>query len=465
MREVKPFTRFWNVLGESEARFQPGPVTDAMHSTWASFDVRLGGFGTLADIVWSLAPLLKLSDSERETIDRLRQSVLSWQEVHGLDPANNHVHLRDFFTRDELTVFDPERSKDAIPGSLWLVRCATGSSGLSHCLTTPYVARPEEKLAWAAYFSRQKVNSVSDYERHMRNGLASDYWLQFVTDAYVDHDGFYYFVAGVPDRPETLGGSAPARPPAPDNARAQILDELIRGDDFRAAMDAAWKFIREQLADLSQAARLEFDSPPESIVGTFIGPAAVHAKLVDGTSAAERMLADRDREQMSVWESFAWNVIATVRFAVLEVQETEPGDRLRVKDLLNGRKFWIYDTRVSESARRGEHLAAWIMKDSNSYYFESDAYGLSEDLGKKVTAALRQLFREHGTKSDAREFYNKMSLVAAAMVLIRDFAAPTPDLRTTTGEGLQPCVAYFAVHDQAAVLEALGQLDGWHADS
>ncbi len=478
LQQIKPFTRFWSISEEAGDRHMPSyppmsPVTDSLHATWSCYDVKLGGFGSLADILWSLSGLLRLTDAERDAIDRARQSHLAWYEIVSVERKQHIVRLRDLITETEIAVYDRPRITAATPGTLWLARCVRGPGELWHCVTTPYVASPGSKAAWLAYFARQGVKDANSYERHMRFGNKPDYWLEYAMDAYVGHNDLHIFVRGVPDRPRTLPHSlendglpleSMEEVLPPQDARTRILQRLLRTDAFARALEEAQRLVRQHLAD----ALREPDFDLEQVLGDdtlprLLGPAALHAPLLAGYSVAERGFEERDAASLTAEDEAGWRELLSTRYVIAEVLDTEPGVRLRVKDLIRNRTFWIYDTRVSRSMQRFSYLSAWIFKRGRSFELESDAYELSASRATEMARHVRELVRTQSTSREHDEAHIKtLSLAVTAMVAIQQLVQSAPVMQTTTGEALQPCVGHFTVHDRDVVIRAIDELADWH---
>jgi hypothetical protein len=71
--------------------------------------------------------------------------------------------------------------------------------------TTPYILVHPQLADWLAYFRRTfpATAGFDDYERHMKYGPTSEYWNDFVFEAYVNHQMEAIYLAGLPDIPES----------------------------------------------------------------------------------------------------------------------------------------------------------------------------------------------------------------------------------------------------------------------
>jgi hypothetical protein len=78
--------------------------------------------------------------------------------------------------------------------------------------TTPYVLSSHEKPRWEAYLKRtvsqKKTHTTANsHESLMKYGLSDTYWLEYIHEAYVNHQLEAIFLQGLPDVSSTRSHS------------------------------------------------------------------------------------------------------------------------------------------------------------------------------------------------------------------------------------------------------------------
>jgi len=82
-------------------------------------------------------------------------------------------------------------------------------SDLHITITTPYIIYNTNQQDWEGYFERvlpkiDKNPPILAYNELMKYGLISDYWNEYVFQAYSNHTDIIIFLYGVPDKSEDL---------------------------------------------------------------------------------------------------------------------------------------------------------------------------------------------------------------------------------------------------------------------
>ena len=130
------------------------------------------------------------------------------------------VTLREFVTGTQHRCVVPA-GYGGRPGEIWFVRVLpqpfeTMQKGYSLVFNTPYVVCREEEgrfvfadpKEWEAFFERTIPktgieNAGEAYAHLMKYGLSSNYWNEYVFEAYVNHRPDMILLAGFPDVPSS----------------------------------------------------------------------------------------------------------------------------------------------------------------------------------------------------------------------------------------------------------------------
>jgi len=81
---------------------------------------------------------------------------------------------------------------------------------------TPYIIKPADKNSWYKYLERTFIktgieNKNEAYEFLMKYGLNTNYWNEYIFQAYSNSTQNAIFLTGIPDLPDTL-------PHSPENS-------------------------------------------------------------------------------------------------------------------------------------------------------------------------------------------------------------------------------------------------------
>ena len=202
-------------LVEAQDLYTPGyppmsPITGSFFATWTMFDVRFGSdLETVGDLFAGVSDLLGLGEVRDLALTHLRRSRLGIYEVGAC--ARNRARLRELVTNTEFDALIPSGFQGKT-GEIILTRLLPPLMGelIYHvAATTPYILLELAKSDWLNYFSRHQVipgtvGVEERLQRHMKFGLKSDYWSEYVFWGYVNHRPDAIFMTGFPDRLETL---------------------------------------------------------------------------------------------------------------------------------------------------------------------------------------------------------------------------------------------------------------------
>jgi hypothetical protein len=235
MTGLSPLKAYAARVMRSQDDYQPGyppmsPVTLSFFNLWAFFDVRFGPEDeTIGTCFLDLAPFLGFDEGTMELAHALADTRMGLFVHEGADDTGA-VRLREIYTQQRRLC----HSASGYPGKegeIWFVRLAPPPFGLGDlhtALTTPYVMRGVSEKDWEGYFERVlprlKIDPpVSAHGELMKYGLTPDYWNEYVFQAYSGHLDTAVFLAGLPDRPESLPHFDPA--PGRDLSRVKTSAE------------------------------------------------------------------------------------------------------------------------------------------------------------------------------------------------------------------------------------------------
>ena len=211
--EMKLFAK---LAGDAEEEYMPSgppmsPLTGSYFTCWAFYDLKFGKDGdTIGKCQIEANDLVLLNPDQLDVLKKLSESRMGIYEHIGF--ADGLVRLRELITGDEFSCLCPAGYKGR-SGELWYVRRLPPlmpELATFHVLfTTPYILIESTKDDWMQFLKRTllKADGNDDRERlHqlLKFGLSTNYWNEFVFQAYHHHQAQAIFLAGIPDLKATL---------------------------------------------------------------------------------------------------------------------------------------------------------------------------------------------------------------------------------------------------------------------
>jgi hypothetical protein len=184
------------------------PLTHSYFTTWAFYDLRFDGHDTIADCQIEAADWTGMSPEQLQSLRNLaasRMGIYEQVECSGVTVRLAELMSGETFTVQSITGYSGRQ------GEIWYVRLLPPLEPAANnhiVFTTPYILlAPKED--WVQYLRRTmlKVTGGDDRERLCRllkNGLGTNYWNEFVFQAYHHHQSDAIFLAGIPDLKATL---------------------------------------------------------------------------------------------------------------------------------------------------------------------------------------------------------------------------------------------------------------------
>ncbi len=213
-QELPEVERLLEQVPELEDRYMPqgppmSPLTRTFFWNWMLFDHHVGrSKETIGTVFLALARALGLDPRFLAVLEGLTVSRLGLHVHEGAQ--GGRLMLRELVTGDRRACVCPA-GYTGRAGELWLARVvppALPEIQDSNVFMTPYVLVQPGLGAWEAYLERTlprtKVAGKSEaYTALMKRGLSSDYWAEFVFEAYARHQREAIFLVGLPDVAES----------------------------------------------------------------------------------------------------------------------------------------------------------------------------------------------------------------------------------------------------------------------
>jgi hypothetical protein len=187
------------------------PLTVSYFTCWEFYDLRFGKDGdTIGKCQIDANDLVLMNPDQLDALQKLSESRMGIYEHIGF--ADGLVRLRELITGDEFSCLCPAGYKGR-SGELWYVRrlppLMRELAAFHLLFTTPYILIESTKEDWMQFLKRTllKADGNDDRERlHqlLKFGLSTNYWNEFVFQAYNHHQAQAIFLAGIPDLKATL---------------------------------------------------------------------------------------------------------------------------------------------------------------------------------------------------------------------------------------------------------------------
>jgi hypothetical protein len=207
LKEMGPFV---DIISRAEDLYMPSappmsPLTTSYFSCWAFFDACAGPANeTIGTTILEVGAAFGMH-AELLRLMRLMQDSRMGLYIYREREGDVSV-LEELVTGAVYRAIVPAGYKGQ-KNENWYVRLLPPpfSGGQEHVVfTTPYVTVHPHFDEWLAYF-RRTLPAVGgfDYERHMKYGPTTEYWNDYVFEAYVNHRADAIYLAGLPDVPES----------------------------------------------------------------------------------------------------------------------------------------------------------------------------------------------------------------------------------------------------------------------
>ena len=205
---------YYDVVAAAEDEYMPlgppmSPLTGSFFTTWAFFDLRIGGTtDTLGTCQIEANNLIWMNGEQLGALRKLNESRMGIYEHVGLD--GELVRLQELITGHEFICRSGSGYRGR-PGELWYVRLLPPLPDLANnhiVFTTPYILM-SPKDDWVQFLHRSLSKYPDDDQqvglrRLLKDGPSPNYWNEFVFLAYHHHQAEAIFLTGIPDLRATL---------------------------------------------------------------------------------------------------------------------------------------------------------------------------------------------------------------------------------------------------------------------
>ena len=225
MLGVKELAPLVDCLAKAQDEYMPGyppmsPLTTSFFNAWAFFDQHHGAAReTLGTTCLTVGRAFGMHPERTRVLESLCRSHMGFFVNEGRQ--GDRVILRDMVTGRTSAAKIPAGCYGS-KGQLWYVRVMPAARpGLDEvAITTPYIVLAPGLKEWGNYFQRH--GGAANYAQHMKEGMAWNYWTEFVFEGYVNHIPEAIYLMGLPDVAET-------RPHSPSFDEATIRPSKAAG--------------------------------------------------------------------------------------------------------------------------------------------------------------------------------------------------------------------------------------------
>jgi hypothetical protein len=359
----------------------------------------------------------------RQTDDVLRGGDLALARVLSFGAGHfvlEPPYLLRASDRDWLEYFQRIAPEEASPPSATHHR----SPGQHAKLTPKQRARLRQKKA-----AQRDHGSEAALLRHLKNGSTERYWFEYIVDAYAGERRGVAYLAGVPDRPETLPHHEAFDPATavPKEPMERLRDALINVAEREGILDSSERALRISCEDQG----IEFSEVPEVDLPLFTAYCTLGARSARGLTALEHLEREGglDSEQQSLLESLkrGW-------FAALRVDELQP-DTVEALDTLQEEPLRVCrPPRLELSA--GDLILGWVYEGADgSLRLEGGLLHIPKLLSAAVSSLIRDARRAlpAAPGADARALAAELPLlILLGLALVRR-RKPLQLVRDTNG--------------------------------
>lgn len=191
------------------------PVTGSHFYCWSAFDLMIGGVKkeSFCTVISDYCKSIKFDPMLVEIFENFQQSYCGIYIQEGIN--DDFVILREIITNKEVTVKVASGYTGKV-GEIWYARVMPPLFDLSDysvVFGTPYIISEvfgrNIQTEWLGYFERQlsisqNINKEKSYQDFMKFGRNKDFWMEYITLAYLGFSSESIDIGGIPDIPESL---------------------------------------------------------------------------------------------------------------------------------------------------------------------------------------------------------------------------------------------------------------------
>jgi hypothetical protein len=209
--EMKEYSR---IVGKAEDVYIPdgppiSPLTRSYFTHWAFFDVTFGkDKETIGTCFLDSGKILGVDSYFLSLISLAQESRMGIYEYIG--DKHGLIELKELLTEKSYLCICPS-GYPGQKGELWFVRIHLPPSSLlnhSVIMTTPYILIGYSKQEWVSFFERNSIymkdsQLETKLQFFLKHGLSTNYWNEFIVEAYAGYRLEAIFLQGIPDLANT----------------------------------------------------------------------------------------------------------------------------------------------------------------------------------------------------------------------------------------------------------------------
>jgi len=209
--EIKEYSR---IVGKAEDVYIPdgppiSPLTRSYFTHWAFFDVTFGkDKETIGTCFLDSGKILGVDPYFLSLVSLAQKSRMGIYECIG--DKHGLIELEELLTEKSYFCICPS-GYSGRKGELWFVRIHPPPPSLlnySVIMTTPYILIGHSKQEWVSFFERNSIymkdsRLETELQTFLKHGLSTNYWNEFIVEAYAGYRLEAIFLKGIPDLANT----------------------------------------------------------------------------------------------------------------------------------------------------------------------------------------------------------------------------------------------------------------------
>lgn len=209
--EMKEYSR---IAGKAEDVYIPdgppiSPLTRSYFTHWAFFDVTFGkDKETIGTCFLDSGKMLGVDPYFLTLVGLAQKSRMGIYEYIG--DEHGLIELKELLTEKSYFCICPS-GYPGQKGELWFVRIHPPPSSLvnySVIMTTPYILIGHSKQEWVSFFERNSISMKDSQletklQSFLKYGLSTNYWNEFIVEAYAGYRLEAIFLQGIADLANT----------------------------------------------------------------------------------------------------------------------------------------------------------------------------------------------------------------------------------------------------------------------
>jgi hypothetical protein len=205
---------YYRIMDKAERVYMPdgppiSPLTRSYFTHWAFFDATFGNDKeTIGTCFIDSGDLLGVDPHFLSLTDLAQKSRMGIYEYIGCD--HGLIELKELLTDKNYSCICPS-GYPGRKGEIWFVRMHPPPFNLvnySVIMTTPYILMGHSKQEWVDFFERNSIGRKDSepevkLQSFLKHGQSTNYWNEFIVEAYAGYRKEAIFLQGIPDLANT----------------------------------------------------------------------------------------------------------------------------------------------------------------------------------------------------------------------------------------------------------------------